>query len=102
MNFSIKQDRLRPIMFKYLDSVSENNKVKNLDGNIRIYNVKDGGDIRDITIFMEYDIMDTELNIYTYFRNQFLNVFPIGRSDADGVISEWFSEKFDVPVSNTL
>jgi hypothetical protein len=100
MNVKIKQDKLNSLMTKYLDSVVEYNHVKKLDNYLTVYNMGENND--DIINLLEYNYINNELYLYTNFFFQFKNFFPVERWNARDFIGEWFSKKFNLPVSDVF
>jgi hypothetical protein len=99
MNVNIKQDRLNSIMTKYLDSITDSDHVTKIENYLTVYRMDENDDFVNI---MEYNEENNELYLYTDFLFQFRNMFPIDRWDARDFIGEWFSKKFNLPVSDVL
>jgi hypothetical protein len=99
MNVNIRQDKLNSIMTKYLDSIADSENVINVGNYTTIYRLDDGEGFVHI---MGYDNRTKELDIFPDFIFQFRSMFPIDRWDARDFIGEWFSKKFNLPVSDVL
>jgi len=99
MNVNIRQDKLNSIMTKYLDSIIESAEVMELENSITIYLTDDDDELSTI---IRYFRKNNELHIFNSFLFQFRNIFPIDRWDARDFIGEWFSNKFNTPVSDVF
>jgi hypothetical protein len=93
MKFIIKEDRLRDIIFKFLDS-----NVEIFDGDDGIY-----GDEGNVSYCLFYYEEYNTLYIYLGLIDKIINFFNISEySDSKLLISMWFESKTGVIIRETI
>jgi hypothetical protein len=93
MKFIIKEDRLRDIIFKFLDS-----NVEIFDGDDGIY-----GDEGDVSYSLFYHERYNTLYVYFGLIDKIKNFFNISEySDSKLLISMWFESKTGVIIRETI
>lgn len=100
MKYIISESRLNEFINSYLELFVYNKAVTHSDPWIIISQAAQGDD-ENWADYMEYDYTDGRLWINKSFLQIFTDSFGVDEQHTRQIISDWFSNKFDVEVKFT-